>query len=128
MDTPCIGGNLMNVPEHRRCGAKTRDGDPCKNWGIPPSGRCRMHGGRSLRWFASPRWVHGQFSRYGFEATLARADRQRAAIQVRAERIVAAEREVREAREARKAKRRPSFAWSDEILAAVADMVNENDA
>lgn len=31
---------------HERCGAKTRDGDPCKNWAMP-NGRCRMHGGKS---------------------------------------------------------------------------------
>lgn len=31
---------------HKRCGAKTRDGDPCKNWAMP-NGRCRMHGGKS---------------------------------------------------------------------------------
>lgn len=28
----------------KRCGAKTRDGDPCKNAAMP-NGRCRMHGG-----------------------------------------------------------------------------------
>ena len=30
----------------KKCGAKTRDGDPCKNWAMP-NGRCRMHGGKS---------------------------------------------------------------------------------
>jgi len=30
----------------KRCGAKTRDGDPCKNAAMP-NGRCRMHGGKS---------------------------------------------------------------------------------
>jgi hypothetical protein len=33
-----------------RCGAKKRsDGEPCQNPGIEPSGRCRLHGGRSPR-------------------------------------------------------------------------------
>lgn len=30
------------MPE--RCGAKTRNGTPCKNWGMS-NGRCRLHGG-----------------------------------------------------------------------------------
>lgn len=30
----------------KKCGAKTRDGDPCKNWAMT-NGRCRMHGGKS---------------------------------------------------------------------------------
>ncbi|MFC4270590.1 HGGxSTG domain-containing protein [Sneathiella chungangensis] len=29
-----------------RCGAKTRDGSPCRSWGMK-NGRCRMHGGTS---------------------------------------------------------------------------------
>ncbi len=33
MDTPCIGGHPMKSPPERRCGAKTRDGDPFKNCG-----------------------------------------------------------------------------------------------
>ena len=56
--------NLTAVPPDRQCGAKTRAGIPCKNWGIPPrgrqpsrtwpSGRCRMHGGKSYSGYASP--------------------------------------------------------------------------
>ena len=38
--------NLKIAWHHKRCGAKTRDGDPCKNWAMP-NGRCRMHGGKS---------------------------------------------------------------------------------
>lgn len=56
--------NLSTVPDMRRCGAKTRDGDPCKNWGILPSGRCRMHGGKSRGGMASPALTHGWYSTY----------------------------------------------------------------
>lgn len=35
-----------NKPHAKRCGAKTRSGEPCKNWAMP-NGRCRMHGGKS---------------------------------------------------------------------------------
>jgi hypothetical protein len=47
-----------------RCGAKTRSGEPCKNAKMQPAGRCRMHGGASLRGIASPRYVHGKYSKY----------------------------------------------------------------
>ena len=30
-----------------RCGARTRAGKPCRRAGLFPSGRCRLHGGRS---------------------------------------------------------------------------------
>lgn len=33
--------------ESKTCGAKTRSGNPCKKWGMKPSGRCRLHGGKS---------------------------------------------------------------------------------
>ena len=55
--------SLCDVPTDRRCMAKTRAGTPCKNWGIRPSGRCRMHGGKSYRGFASPRYRHGCYSK-----------------------------------------------------------------
>jgi hypothetical protein len=47
------------------CQARTRQsgGPPCRNYGIRPSGRCRLHGGRSLRGIASPTFVHGRRSR-----------------------------------------------------------------
>lgn len=36
-----------------RCGARKRsDGEPCRNPGLEPSGRCRFHGGRSPRGLA----------------------------------------------------------------------------
>ncbi len=55
--------NLVDVPADRRCNARTRSGEPCKNWGMRPSGRCRMHGGKSWRGMASPRYQHGFYSR-----------------------------------------------------------------
>jgi hypothetical protein len=64
--------NLQAVPNDRRCNAKTRAGTPCKNWGIHPSGRCRMHGGKSHGGHASPRLVHGWYSTY-FPYTFMRA-------------------------------------------------------
>lgn len=54
---------LADVPSGRRCNAKTRAGSPCRNWSILPAGRCRMHGGKSYRGFASPRYRHGWYSR-----------------------------------------------------------------
>lgn len=35
-----------NKPHATRCGAKTRSGEPCKNYAMT-NGRCRMHGGKS---------------------------------------------------------------------------------
>ena len=40
----------------KRCGAKTRSGTPCQNWGME-NGRCRMHGGKSTGPI-----VHGRYS------------------------------------------------------------------
>lgn len=54
---------LSDVPDNRRCNAKTRAGTPCRNWGIRPSRRCRMHGGTSYRGIASPCFRHGGRSR-----------------------------------------------------------------
>ena len=45
------------------CGAKTRSGGQCKNLAMHPAGRCRMHGGKSLRGLASPRYKHGKYSK-----------------------------------------------------------------
>ncbi len=54
------------------CGAKTRNGVPCQNWGMT-NGRCRMHGGESTR-ASTPEglerirqanWIHGQRSAQG---------------------------------------------------------------
>lgn len=31
--------------QSNRCGARTRNGQPCNSWGLALNGRCRMHGG-----------------------------------------------------------------------------------
>ena len=41
------------LPDRERCGAKTRDGDPCKNPAMA-NGRCRMHGGATVGAGAPP--------------------------------------------------------------------------
>lgn len=67
---------MQNKPHAIRCGAKTRSGEPCKNYAMP-NGRCRMHGGKST----GPRdktklkqnknaEKHGFFSKYLPEDTL----------------------------------------------------------
>ncbi|MGA2468667.1 MAG: HGGxSTG domain-containing protein [Thermodesulfobacteriota bacterium] len=53
------------------CGAKTRAGTHCKNWGMPKNGRCRMHGGKStgprtpegLERIRKANWKHGRYSK-----------------------------------------------------------------
>lgn len=44
------------------CGAKKRNGEPCKNPGTGRGGRCRMHGGASLVGPAHPNFKHGKAS------------------------------------------------------------------
>lgn len=52
------------TPHANKCGAKTRSGHPCKNSAMP-NGRCRMHGGKSLKGIASPTATAGlKYSRY----------------------------------------------------------------
>lgn len=46
-----------------KCGAKTRSGGSCKNAGME-NGRCRMHGGASLRGMAHPNYQGKGHSRY----------------------------------------------------------------
>src|SRR5690242_7313260 len=41
------------------CNARTRSGGRCKNAQIGLTGRCRMHGGKSLCGESSPRYKHG---------------------------------------------------------------------
>lgn len=48
---------------HQRCGAKTRDGDPCKNPPVIGATRCRMHGGKTPRGRALPQTTHGRYSK-----------------------------------------------------------------
>ena len=59
-------GNPMNAP---RCGAKTREGTPCRGPAMA-NGRCRMHGGKStgprtpegLERSRKANWKHGLYS------------------------------------------------------------------
>lgn len=44
------------------CGAKTRSGASCRNYPMV-NGRCRMHGGLSLKGEASPRYIHGKYAK-----------------------------------------------------------------
>jgi hypothetical protein len=46
------------------CGAKTRAGTPCKRLARQPQGRCRLHGGCSLRGMAHPNFKDGHRSKY----------------------------------------------------------------
>lgn len=46
----------------KRCGAKTRTGEPCKNRAVRGSNRCRMHGGTQPKGAASPNFKHGRHS------------------------------------------------------------------
>lgn len=56
----------------KRCGARTRKGEPCRGLAMC-NGRCRMHGGASLKWFAHPRYKHGLYSKYSIEGIHHRA-------------------------------------------------------
>ncbi len=79
-DYPMQGGYPMNMNEPRKtCGAKRRDGLPCRMWILCPNGRCRMHGGMSPYGLFSPRVKHGAYSR---DMTL-RIVHDKAAAQVR---------------------------------------------
>jgi hypothetical protein len=50
--------------ETERCYAITRHGSGrCRNWPMA-NGRCRLHGGASLRGERSGRWKHGKYSKY----------------------------------------------------------------
>ena len=47
----------------KECGAKKKDGTPCRMSAMP-NGRCRLHGGKSLAGMASPTFRSGKYSRY----------------------------------------------------------------
>src|SRR3954470_5731126 len=58
------GGVTMSIADVARCGARTRKGaGPCRQPGMAPSGRCRMHGGKTPRGLASPLTKSGRYSR-----------------------------------------------------------------
>jgi hypothetical protein len=56
-------GNTPHKAKAALCGAKSRDGDPCRQPALE-NGRCHYHGGRSLRGIASPTFKDGRHSKY----------------------------------------------------------------
>lgn len=48
----------------KTCGAKTRDGDPCKLAPVKGRERCRMHGGKQPLGIARPGTTHGRYSKH----------------------------------------------------------------
>ncbi len=70
----------MQSNDPMRCGAKTRNGSPCKSYAMQ-NGRCRMHGGTSPSGIAHANYVEGRWSKYlpggmreDYEEALARSD------------------------------------------------------
>lgn len=64
------------------CGARTRTGESCRAAAMS-NGRCRMHGGKPLKWWRSPRWRHGRYSKYSAAAEIEReARRERKAARI----------------------------------------------
>jgi hypothetical protein len=53
----------MSITDVPACGARRRDGGRCRQPGMQPSGRCRLHGGKSPRGLASPLTKTGRYSR-----------------------------------------------------------------
>lgn len=56
-----------------KCGAKTRSGGRCRlvaGWGTDHvgEGRCKLHGGASLKGPDHPRWKHGRYSKVQHES------------------------------------------------------------
>src|SRR5262245_31214402 len=61
-DLSLIAPNTKNSP---RCTAKAKgSGTQCKNPALPPTTKCRFHGGASLRGVAHPNFKTGAHSRY----------------------------------------------------------------
>lgn len=54
---------MSETKERRICGAKKKDGSPCRAQPMA-NGRCRLHGGLSLTGLASPTFKHGRYSKY----------------------------------------------------------------
>jgi hypothetical protein len=63
------------LPHEGRCGAKTRTGEPCRQWLVPGRSRCHYHGGKStgprtpegLERMRKANTVHGAYSRENIE-------------------------------------------------------------
>lgn len=49
--------------ESQKCGAKNRQGNPCKRPVTPGRNRCHLHGGKSLRGKDHPAYKHGYYSK-----------------------------------------------------------------
>ena len=67
------------------CGAKTCAGTPCRRpagWGTDHvgEGRCKLHGGRSLRGFLHPRYKHGRYAQYEVVVTSERSRGERVVV------------------------------------------------
>lgn len=45
-----------------KCGAKTRQGHPCRQPVVPGRSRCHYHGGASPRGKDHPRYKHGRYT------------------------------------------------------------------
>lgn len=128
---PSTGNSrISEVPSDRRCGAQTRVGTPCKNWGRRGSGRCRMHGGTSPGSVGSLSFKHGWYSRYQPWASLRRQveDRERRQQWVAARmRETRARREEIEAQEAA-SRDKDRIAWErvgPDVLRTLAECTNE---
>jgi hypothetical protein len=52
----------QNTRHHPICGAKNRQGEPCRRPPAAARTRCRLHGGATPRGWESPHWKHGQYS------------------------------------------------------------------
>ena len=53
----------MSIADVARCRARTRNGaGPCRQPGMAPSGRCRLHGGKTPRGLANPNTRTGRYS------------------------------------------------------------------
>lgn len=52
----------MAISDAKSCDARTRVGGRCRQPGMRPSGRCRMHGGKAVRGIANKNTVTGRYS------------------------------------------------------------------
>lgn len=57
----------------KECGAKTRNGKLCRNAAME-NGRCRMHGGVSLKGAEHPNFKHGYYSPYAEQSIAEKMD------------------------------------------------------
>jgi hypothetical protein len=63
MDNPTSNGTPPEGPQ--RCNATAKStGKQCGRPVVPPTSKCRYHGGKSLRGIAHPRYTNGMHSKY----------------------------------------------------------------